>query len=59
MLLKENDVPIVKWACFLIGKFLQFLEAPHQMLFFFSSSVAKEIDATKKLQNSTETKSKM
>ena len=34
MLLKENDVPIVKWACFLIGKFLQFLEAPHQMLFF-------------------------
>ena len=36
MLLKENDVPIVKWACFLIGKFLQFLETPHQMLFFLA-----------------------
>ena len=59
MLLKENDVPIVKWACFLIGKFLQLFETPHQMLFFFSSSVAKEIDATKKLENSIEIKSKM
>ena len=36
MLLKENDVPIVKWACFLIGKFLQLFETPHQMLFFLA-----------------------
>ena len=36
MLLKENGVPIVKWACFLTGKFLQFLETPHQMLFFLA-----------------------